>query len=217
MVNKGYKQTEEHRKKIGIANAKKLKGKICSEEGLRKIIKMHKERRKKYGYINSPETRGKLSEIMKKKWADGEITERQRTHIKGKGIKTQFKKGHKVPEKWREAVRKNRATQIFPKFDSSIEVKIQNYLKQLKIDFFTHQHIKINHGYQCDILIPSINLVIECDGNYWHKYPIGTEIDHIRTKELIEKGFKILRLWESDIKNMKLNDFNMEVNSVAKL
>ena len=67
--------------------------------------------------------------------------------------------------------------------------------------------MKIEHGYQCDILIPSMNMVIEVDGDYWHKYPIGNDIDKIRTKELIEKGFKVLRLWEIDIKSMELNQF----------
>lgn len=105
-------------------------------------------------------------------------------------------------------IKKARAKQIFPLKDSEIELKIQKFLKQLNIDFFTHQYIKdIEHGYQCDILIPSMNLVIECDGDYWHKYPIGNEIDHIRTSELIEKGFKVLRLWECDIIKMDLNDF----------
>ncbi len=52
-----------------------------------------------------------------------------------------------------------------------------------------------------------MNLVIECDGNYWHKYPVGLEKDHIRTEELIEKGFKVLRLWEHEIKSMDLNSF----------
>ena len=101
---------------------------------------------------------------------------------------------------WRERL-------VIPKKDTSIEVKIQNFLKTLGIEFFTHQYMKIEHGYQCDILIPSMNLVIECDGNYWHKYPVGLEKDHIRTKELIEKGFKVLRLWENEIRLMKINDF----------
>jgi very-short-patch-repair endonuclease len=65
----------------------------------------------------------------------------------------------------------------------------------------------IEHGYQCDILIPSMNLVIECDGVYWHKYPIGNDIDHIRTKELLEKGFRVLRLWEHEINVMEINSF----------
>ena len=56
------------------------------------------------------------------------------------------------------------------------------------------------------------NIGIATDGNYWHKYPIGLEKDHIRTKELIEKGFKVLRLWESEIKDMNLNNFKEKMN-----
>lgn len=111
-------------------------------------------------------------------------------------------------QKMSKQMKERRKNMIFPTKDSSIEIKIQNFLKQLGIEFFTHQYMKeIEHGYQCDILIPSMNLVIECDGNYWHKYPIGKDIDHIRTKELIEKGFKVLRLWEFEIKAMSLNQF----------
>jgi very-short-patch-repair endonuclease len=49
-----------------------------------------------------------------------------------------------------------------------------------------------------------MKLVIECDGDYWHKYPIGREIDRLRTKELLEQGFKVLRLWENEIRKMDL-------------
>ena len=114
-----------------------------------------------------------------------------------------FKEHPEALKKFKE-IRKN---QIFPKIDSSIEVKIQNFLKKLGIEFFTHQYMKIEHGYQCDILIPSMNIVIECDGDYWHKYPIGLEKDHIRTKELIAKGFKVLRLWEFEINEMSIKQF----------
>ena len=107
----------------------------------------------------------------------------------------------------KEKISKSRAKQITPIKDTTIEVKIQNFLKQLNIEYFTHQYMNIEHSYQCDILIPSLNLVIECDGDYWHKYPIGREIDKIRTSELIEKGFKVLRLWENEIRAMNLNNF----------
>jgi len=110
--------------------------------------------------------------------------------------------------------REKRAKQIFPLKDTKIEVKIQDFLKQLGIDFFTHQYMKeIEHSYQCDILIPKLNLVIECDGDYWHKFPIGREIDTVRTSELISKGFKVLRLWEHEIKVMDINDFENKINS----
>ena len=117
------------------------------------------------------------------------------------------KNGHHN-EETKRLIKNKRATQILPKQDTSIEIKIQNFLKQLNITFFTHQYIKeIQHGYQCDILIPSMKLVIECDGDYWHKFPIGRDIDKIRTSELISKGFKVLRLWEHEINIMDLNKF----------
>lgn len=108
-------------------------------------------------------------------------------------------------------IKEKRALQITPTIDTTIEVKIQNFLDCLKIEYFTHKYMNIEHGYQCDIFIPSMNFVIECDGNYWHKYPTGREIDHIRTSELIEKGFKVLRLWESEIKEMNVQDFKNKI------
>ena len=102
---------------------------------------------------------------------------------------------------------------VFPKEDTSIEVKIQDFLKKLGIEFYTHQYMHIEHSYRCDIFIPSKNLVIECDGTYWHKYPTGTEIDHIRTKELLEKGFKVLRLWEFEIREMHIDKFKEKLEN----
>jgi len=126
--------------------------------------------------------------------------------MKGKSYEELY--GQERAELRRKQIKEERKTRLLPKFDTSIELKVQDFLKQLNISFFTHQYIKeIEHGYQCDILIPSINLVIECDGDYWHKYPIGTEIDKIRTSELINKGFKVLRLWEREIKIMDINKF----------
>ena len=222
MIKKKYKQTQEHRNKIGRANSIKMKKywkeskASIKQKNMGYFVKESiKQRKQKLGYVNSPETRKKLSKIMKEKWRKGEVTEKQKSIFgNGKvmgGFKTRFKKGHNVPDSWRLAVKKNRAKQIFPMKDSSIEVKIQNFLKELKIEFFTHQYIKIEYSYQCDILIPSMNLVIECDGDYWHKYPIGKDIDHVRTKELIEKGFKVLRIWEREIKVMDVNDFRIKI------
>ena len=118
-----------------------------------------------------------------------------------------LRKGKPPSKETIAGVKKWRKTFVFPVKDTSIEIKIQNFLKELNIEFFTHQYMKIEHGYQCDILIPSLNLVVECDGNYWHKYPTRNDIDNIRTKEMIEKGFKVLRLWEVEIKELDINGF----------
>lgn len=112
-----------------------------------------------------------------------------------------------------QKIKDARANQVFPLKDTSIEVKIQEFLKLLDIPFITHKQISdILHPYQCDFLIPSLNLIIECDGDYWHNYPDGREIDKIRTKELTEKGFKVIRLWEYEIKLMDINEFEERLN-----
>jgi len=131
---------------------------------------------------------------------------RKNTSLSAKNNPNYGMKGKKHSKETIKIIKEKRAKQIIPKKDTSIELKIQNFLRQLEIEFFTHQYMNIKHGYLCDILIPSMDLVIECDGDYWHKYPIGLKKDHIRTKELIEKGFKVLRLWERDIKKMTILD-----------
>lgn len=191
-INLNRKRSKET--KIKISNIRKE----LFNEGKLKIIGMK-------GKHHSEETKQKIRLKAKLK----RVPHLEKTKIKI----SESLLGHKVNIQTRQKIKQARAKQIFPLKDTSIEVKIQNYLKMLGIDFLTHQHIKdIEHGYQCDILIPSMKLVIECDGDYWHKYPIGNEIDHIRTSELLQKGFKVLRLWEHEIKIMDINKFKMIIN-----
>lgn len=137
--------------------------------------------------------------------------------IKGKTYEIFF--GEDVAENLKEQIKIARKKQIFPMNDTKIEIKIQDFLKELKIVFYPHHYISdIIHSYQSDIFIPSFNVIIECDGDYWHFNPKKyinpnkwqkqqIEEDKIRTKELIEKGYKIIRLWETDIKQMNLEQF----------
>jgi len=180
------------------------------------------------GKKKSKETNEKMREIMKgrKPWSTG-LTKENNNSLRRQAMKMT---GRKLTEQHKnkisDGVKKNlpstnfknvdfRSKIVVPAKDSSIEVKIQNFLKELGIQFFTHQYMKeIEHGYQCDILIPSMNLVIECDGDYWHKYPIGKKMDYIHTKELIEKGFKVLRLWEHEIRIMNIENFTNKLNNI---
>jgi len=196
--NKTYKEIYgEDKAKDIIKKMSKPRNWVSNKKG-----KTHKQL---YGKKKAEELRKKSSELRKGKHYSVK-TELKKGLVpwwKKRGLENPTKKEH-----IKEKIRDFRKTQVLPIKDTKIEVKIQNFLKQLNIEFFTHQHIKeIEHSYQCDILIPSMNLVIECDGDYWHKYPIGKDIDHIRTKELIEKGFKILRLWEREIKEMSVEVF----------
>ena len=159
--------------------AKEEMSKIRIESGLSKG-----ENNPRFNVSLSNETKEKIRQKAKDRFANG--------------FQSIFTIGNTY---WKNSLNK------IPKKNTSIEVKIQNFLKQLGIEYFTHQKIVGMGRYECDILIPLMNMVIECDGDRWHKYPIGKEIDNTRTKELIEKGFKVLRLWECEIKQMNLETF----------
>ncbi len=203
--NKGLtKETDERIKKSAIEQSKTSK-RMFIDGKLPKFIGAKGKENPMFGNPRSDNIKKRISESLKGK----KVTIKTRKKLSDARKGCERTKGSFTKE--------SRAKLIIPRKDTSIEVKIQNFLKQLGIEFFTHQYIKkIEHGYQCDILIPLMNLVIECDGDYWHKYPIGNEIDHIRTKELIEKGFNVLRLWEFEIKIMELNDFKSKLKDYGK-
>ena len=214
-----FRHSSETKAKIAYTMKRKIKsGEVCNafSPGV-------KHSRANLNKKLSPEVRRKISENTKKAMKSIDLSGKNNPNYgktQGKEIiakrivkQKEWYKNNKNSKKLRlmyekisRKVKAWRQTQS-PVYTSSIEIKVQNFLKQLGIDFFTHQYLNIKHGYQCDILIPKLNLVIECDGNYWHKYPVGKDIDYIRTKELIEKGFRVLRLWESEINDMKIKDF----------
>ena len=128
----------------------------------------------------------------------------------------------------RESKRKIRRLmniKLNPSEPTSIEIKIQDFLRKLNIEFVIHY--SVYPICEVDIFIPSLNLIIECDGDYFHcnpkkysadfiRFPESSkkmtakmiwEKDNFRTQQLLKKGFKVLRLWESDIRKMSLDQF----------
>ncbi|MCX6750995.1 MAG: NUMOD3 domain-containing DNA-binding protein, partial [Candidatus Pacearchaeota archaeon] len=241
-VRKAYSRlTEEEKEKRRLSHLGQKgwnKGKHLSKEQV--------ERQRatlKRTLLSNPEIIKKISETKKQMYISGKIkawNKGKKTGVvpwnKGtKGlviISEETRKkiglksiGRKPTEETRKKLKEARAKQVLPFRDTKIEVKIQNFLDKLNIQFIPHRYIKeIKHAYQCDILIPSMNLIIECDGDTYHFNPkryketdkifkTGKtakekwELDKIRTQELIEQGFKVLRLWESEINKMNINAF----------
>ncbi len=248
----GKHHTEETKKKL----SEMFKGRVVSEERKRKISKTLK------GRIFSKEHRDKISKALKgreftEEWKEKlripKSEESKRKMSKAhKGIKLPpFTKEHKInlsiankgknkgkhnsPKT--EITKERRKKMIFPLKDTKIEVKIQDFLTALKIEFVTHKYMNINKGYQCDILIPEQETegviipqktIIECDGDYFHMNPNKFKandkcfkkgmtakerwkLDDSRTKQLIEKGFRVIRLWEHEIKKMEVNDLRIKL------
>jgi G:T-mismatch repair DNA endonuclease (very short patch repair protein) len=233
---------EEYSKHYKDGHPKGMLGKVMSDESNKKkalfMKQWHKDNKNTEMYINRNR---KLSEAMKGKKKSEEHTKKNKlvhlgqipwnkgkTGIYSKDTRKRISEGNKGRITWmkgkyhteesKKIIKEKRKNQIFPIKDTSIEIKIQNFLNELDIPFLKHQYMEIEHGYQCDIIIPSLNLVIECDGDWWHgnpvKYPNPTEWqskqieeDKLRTQELINSGLKVLRLWEDNIKIMDLDDF----------
>lgn len=189
---------------------RKIKEKYADPEFRKRISEQrkgkHHSKKSEFKKGLEPWNKGKKG-IMPTPWNKGK-----------KGLQAAWNKGqlgkfhHSEDAKLK--IKERRASQIFPKKDSIPEILIQNFLKRLNIKFVAHKYMgEIEHAYQCDIFIPSLNIIIEIDGDYWHgnknnpRYQIlndyqrkRIEVDKIRTNELIEKGYVVLRFWESDIK-----------------
>lgn len=239
--NKGLTKETDERIKEGTKNLNKtLKEhpEIRINAG-KKISKTRKELFKEGKIIVSEENIKKMKEIgLKPKSEDhkrriGESNKiaHQRPEVKEKmralnlGEKNPMY-GKSPSKKWKEW----RKTKVFPMKDTSIEVKIQKFLSILHIEYLTHKYMsEITNSYQCDIFIPEQNgipkkMIIECDGCYWHGckecnkkieewQEERIEKDKLRTKELQEKGYIVLRLQEHDIKVMEQNQFESRIKS----
>ena len=181
--------TNEQKAKI----SKSLKGHIVTQETKDKISEIHK------GKSKSEEHRRKISEFM-------------RTRI---GKKNNFY-GKKHSE---ESKMKNRLATITRLENSThskytntgIERKIENVLLELKINYKKNYPIKnITHAYNSDFYIEEINTIIEADGNYWHNFPYGRDIDNLRNEELVKNGYGLIRFWGTEI-NKDLSDVKKRI------
>jgi very-short-patch-repair endonuclease len=97
---------------------------------------------------------------------------------------------------------------------SGLEIKFDDILKTLNISYDTHF---ILQGYTYDFHLPKYNILIETDGDFWHcnidkgykpKYQYQKDsmrTDKIKNHVAKENGYKLLRFWEYDIKNNRMD------------
>ncbi len=216
----GRHHSEETKQKIRLARAKQVfplgtnkkrsetqKGRKFSDESIEKMRQHALKRFSKKE--NHPHYGKKRPEVGKK------ISRA----LKGRTLEDYHSK--EKCEEIREKIKLARSYQIFPKEDTKIELKIQGFLEELKIEYIKHFYMKyIKSHYRCDIFIPSKNMVIECDGTWWHgdpRYYDKKELtkkqqeqkirDKLRTDQLVQQGFNVIRLWEDDIKDMTMPKF----------
>lgn len=82
--------------------------------------------------------------------------------------------------------------------NTSIEILIEEELKKRNIYYIAQ--VPLCEIAMVDFFIPEIKTVIQCDGDYWHKYPLGLDRDRKQDIVLRYNGFNVYRFWERDIK-----------------
>lgn len=122
-------------------------------------------------YINNPEIIEKQKETYKERFNAEERSNRARKAV----LTSRKKQGGK---------------------SSSIEKKFAQELKNRNIDYT--EQVSMLEKFRVDFLIND-NIIVECDGDYWHNLPNIIEKDKIRDKLLKEKGFIVYRFWEHEI------------------
>lgn len=79
---------------------------------------------------------------------------------------------------------------------TSIELSVARVLDLLNVQY---EQQRVIGPYIVDIYIADRNLIIECDGDYWHTLPGAQERDRVRDQWLEGQGYHVCRLWEHDI------------------
>jgi len=86
---------------------------------------------------------------------------------------------------------------------SSLEIIVKHFLKKQNINFIHDkilpEHKGMRKGFKRpDFLLPDYNLIIECDGEYYH---LDKEKDKIRNKTYKDIGYKVLCFSGNEIEN----------------
>lgn len=170
---KGRKLSEEHKKKISESE----KGRIIPIEVRKKMSDFRLNKMKELGYINSPETRKKMSEASKERKREPFSVE---SKMKMRKSRIRYMTSGGVKNK-----------------DTSIEIKVENELKKRNIGY--QKQIPLCDITIVDFYLPKQNIVIYCDGDYWHSRPKTIIRDKKQNQVLTHNGFNIFRFSEKMI------------------
>lgn len=159
--------------------------------------------------------KGKPSWNKGKPWSD-ESKEKMRIAKKGKkhsmehnrnmgfAIRAAYRNGPEMKNKIREA----RAKQILPLQNTRIEILTEDWLKDNNIPYKNHKPFRVGETFhQVDFYVPHHDIVLECDGDYWHGLPKMKLRDAEVNRALTNQGLTVIRLSENEILSGRAFDY----------
>jgi len=156
----------------------------------------------KHSFKDKESFRKMRSEVTKQTWLDGKMDDR----VPGEYSHTleTFKKKSEISRRlWADPEYRKKT---FKCFDTVPERIMEGNL--LRSGFMVQKQFHVLGVGLVDFYLPEENIVIECDGDYWHgsDRPEQQRKDKIRTEKLQQLGYKVFRFWEHEIgSNMLLN------------
>lgn len=194
--NKGIKYTEEQKNKINMEGLKLGRGWSKGIPNVRQSIKWKAE--------GNPNFKGAVNKIRKEK---GTLScPGERNGMYGKNHTNESK------EKMREAKLKNYLDGIY-KYISKGECIFAENLKDAFPDLVWQFKIKY-HNRAYDFFIPSLNLIVEYDGDYWHREDKYLDKDFADSEFAKNQGYNIYRYWESTIKEKGMDTILQDIKNL---
>lgn len=80
---------------------------------------------------------------------------------------------------------------------TSIEVKMAEELFRRGIEYI--EQYNLGDKFALDFFLPEYQIVVECDGDYWHRLPKNVARDKSKNAYVKACGYSIYRFWESEI------------------
>ena len=193
MLERYANETPEEKRLRSLKQIGKTKGRKHTPEAIQKI----KEARAKQHQVFSNEARKHMSEAQKRYWKSLDKKTRQ-------GKIDKFVNAPKAKTK-----------------DTKIELIIEQQLKRLGINYEKQKYCYnrvAKRGFYIDFYLPEFELLIECNGSYWHNLEKRKERDEL-LKERIENAnrvkhnLKLLILWDYEI----YSDKNLVYNKLKEM
>lgn len=197
----GAERTPDHRAKLAAASQRHWDSLLPDQQelireqgrlGIKKVdmskrIKAVKEART--GVPRPQHVREKIGRSQLGRTADTNTRQRQ-----SESKKRYFRNNPAA----RVYLRQKRLEQPTINRDTTIEIALQEALREHGIVF--EIHVPVLDICIPDILIRDAEMIIQADGDYWHRLTEVEERDRHQDELLAKHGYTVLRFWESDIR-----------------
>ena len=192
-------------RKTWKGDASPKKGILCSELAKSNISKARKTQGNDYrrGFKFTQESKDKMSKTAKEN-----------------ALKLRYKNGMSGKSHTPESIQKIFSHRKMNKLERFVADILDSNQIQYYFQFFINKN-GICKSY--DFKLKDSNILLEIDGDFWHgnesskyKFENYKEVqknDELKTKIAIEEGYRLIRIWESEIKK----DTNVVINSINQI